>query len=138
MTLNLAVDRTETQDFAGAEPGTIRSISAVNGGSGWSKTGYTFSGWNTEADGTMYILAKVDDKVGFYKAEGTIPAGKAYLQVNAAGVKGFAFSFDGETGIESLTPALSEGEESIYDLSGRRVEKATKGIYIVNGKKIVK
>ena len=42
------------------------------------------------------------------------------------------------TGID-LTPAFSlgEGETSVYDLSGRRVEKATKGLYIVNGKKMM-
>lgn len=38
------------------------------------------------------------------------------------------------TGIE-LTEA--QGSSVIYDLQGRRVEKATKGIYIVNGKKVV-
>ena len=39
-----------------------------------------------------------------------------------------------------LTPVLSqgEGETNVYDLSGRRIEKekATKGIYIINGKKV--
>ena len=90
-----------------------------------------------EADGNQYVLAQKDGVVGFYKAEQgtTIPAGKAYL-IGSNGVKGYVF--DAETGIESLTPALSEGEGAIYDLSGRRVEKAIKGIYIVNGKKIVK
>ena len=34
---------------------------------------------DTAADGTMYILANGADGVGFYKAEGTIPAGKAYF-----------------------------------------------------------
>ena len=40
------------------------------------------------------------------------------------------------TGIESLTlnPQLST---KIYDLQGRRVEKPSKGMYIVNGKKVV-
>ena len=39
------------------------------------------------------------------------------------------------TGIDQL---ISNGEVVIYDLSGRRVEKMEKGIYIVNGKKVVK
>ena len=38
--------------------------------------------------------------------------------------------------IGSLAAGKS-GSEFIYDLSGRRVEKAEKGIYIVNGKKVV-
>ena len=88
--------------------------------------------------GSEYVLAQKDGVIGFYKAEGTIPAGKAYIEyAGAAGVKGFAL--EGATGIE-LTPALSqgEGEPAIFDLSGRRVEKATKGIFIVNGKKVLK
>ena len=41
---------------------------------------------------------------------------------------------DGETNIKVVD---AEVESVIYDLSGRRVEKAVKGIYIVNGKKVV-
>ena len=37
------------------------------------------------------------------------------------------------TGIEGI---LAEGNDAIYDLSGRKVSKVQKGIYIVNGKKI--
>ena len=44
---------------------------------------------------------------------------------------------EGTTGINSLTPALSEGEGVYYDLSGRRVAQPTKGLYIINGKKVV-
>jgi hypothetical protein len=90
------------------------------------------------ATGSQYVLAEKDGVIGFYKAEGTIPAGKAYVKyAGAAGVKGFAL--EGATGID-LTPALSQGEgaSAIFDLSGRRVEKAEKGIFIVNGKKVIK
>lgn len=46
--------------------------------------------------------------------------------------------FDDETtGIENLTPALSEGEGVVYNLRGQRVAKPTKGLYIVNGQKVV-
>ena len=88
------------------------------------------------ADGSQYVLAKKDDVVGFYQAiDGTIAAGNAYLTGIAAGVK--VVTFGTATGIAS---PLSETEEgtAIYDLSGRRVEKATKGIYIINGKKVLK
>lgn len=39
------------------------------------------------------------------------------------------------TGINKLTQ--QRGKQAMYDLQGRRVEKASKGIYVVNGKKIV-
>jgi len=40
-------------------------------------------------------------------------------------------------GIGSLTPAISEGEGTSYDLNGRRVANPAKGLYIKNGKKVV-
>ena len=39
------------------------------------------------------------------------------------------------TGINKLTQ--QSGKQTMYDLQGRRVEKPSKGIYVVNGKKIV-
>ena len=39
-----------------------------------------------------------------------------------------------ETGIEAVD---ADAEAVIYDLQGRRVEKAVKGVYIVNGKKVL-
>ncbi len=42
------------------------------------------------------------------------------------------------TGIDEVNNATEKGDNVIYDLSGRRVEKSTKGIYIVNGKKVIK
>ncbi len=65
-------------------------------------------------------------------------ANKAYLELPqevAAGAAMFSFGRgEGTTGIDSVE--LS-GEAVIYDLAGRRVEKMEKGIYIVNGRKVV-
>jgi hypothetical protein len=38
--------------------------------------------------------------------------------------------------IENLTPTLSQGDDTIYDLAGRRVIRPAHGIYIKNGKKV--
>ena len=47
----------------------------------------------------------------------------------------YYFDFSGTTAIE---PIINEVEDNIYyDLSGRRVENPTRGIYILNGKKIL-
>ncbi len=70
----------------------------------------------------------------------TIPAGKAFLKNGAysLGARSLNIVFDDETtGIENLTPALSEGEGAFYDLQGRRVAQPTKGLYIKNGKKVI-
>ena len=48
------------------------------------------------------------------------------------------FTADTMTRINSLTPALSKGEGAIYNLSGQRVNKPVqKGLYIINGKKMM-
>ena len=72
---------------------------------------------------------------------GTVPAGKALLPANlvGSGVKALSFRFDGADGIsEIMRNGENEKMSAIYDLSGRRVVKPTKGLYIVNGKKVVK
>ena len=38
---------------------------------------------------------------------------------------------------KSLTPALSEEEEAIYNVAGQRLNKMQKGINIRNGKKVL-
>ena len=46
---------------------------------------------------------------------------------------------DETTGISEALPLNDNGEknDNVYDLQGRRVTKPTRGLYIVNGKKIV-
>ena len=90
------------------------------------------------ADGAQYVLAKVDDKVGFFKATGTIAAGKGYLELVSA-VKAF-YPFFGEdaTGINDLNGVNDLNDAAIYNVAGQRVSKLQKGINIVNGKKVLK
>ncbi len=89
------------------------------------------------ADGTMYILADGADGVGFYKASGDIPAGKAYI-VSSSSVKAFFFEADDATGINEVNGQWSMiNGQSIYNIAGQRVSKMQKGINIVNGKKIL-
>ena len=89
--------------------------------------------------GKIFVLNKVGDEVGFYGlAKGkTLAKGKGYLKVESAGARMLAFSFDGEaTGIDSVTrEALQNGK--MYNLQGQEVRQATKGIFVVNGKKVI-
>lgn len=74
-------------------------------------------------------------KVGFYRPNGNqIPANKAYIYLAGGNVQGLAFNFDGATTDINSISATTDKQE-IYDLSGRRVMKANKGLYIINGKK---
>lgn len=110
-------------------------------------------GQTTAADGTTegysffklsYNQAGENEKLGFYWAkENGAPfvskAGLAYLAVktaDAAAVKGFSL-FDMETGISKVTGSAAAGNGVIYDLQGRRVERAVRGLYILNGRKVM-
>lgn len=77
---------------------------------------------------------------GFYLANNkTVAAGKAYLRVPAesAGKLTF-FSLDGSvTGIEGVQAEAAEGEKVYYNLNGQRVATPSKGLYILNGKKVI-
>ena len=83
--------------------------------------------------------------IGFYKLNNTvttIPGNKAFLVLtNAeAQAKGFVLEFEdgGTTGIETIENSKNSTDDGVYyDLQGRRVENPTRGIYIVNGKKVV-
>ena len=87
-----------------------------------------------------YILSNELDGIGFYKATDGIKlaAKKAYLSTTVdASVRGFLGFTDDSDAINEIVNGKSVNG-TYYDLSGRRVSKATKGIYIVNGKKVVK
>ena len=86
------------------------------------------------------------NSVGFYwmvdgGAAFTNGAHKAYLKIEKSEftgqpVRGFAFKGT-TTGVESVESS-NNAPQAIYDLTGRRVSKAEKGIYIINGKKVIK
>ena len=93
------------------------------------------------ANGTQYILAKMDGTVGFVKAEPNtiIPASKGYLVIGGgAGVKAFYPFGDDATSINEELRMKDEelNEGVVYNLAGQRLQKMQKGINIVKGKKI--
>ena len=101
----------------------------------------------TEAPVGSYVLQNLSDKVAFYLVSDpdpeeepiTVPANRCYLTLdnNVSGsVKALAFPDGTLTSISEIQAA--DEKAVIYDLSGRRVSKATKGIYIINGKKVIK
>ena len=89
---------------------------------------------------TLYMLAiNQSHEAQFTKVtDGSIAAGKAYLKVpTSASTRAFIVSFgDDATGIRAIESA-ENGDRQIYTLSGQRVTKPGKGLYIVNGKKVI-
>lgn len=95
---------------------------------------------------TYYVLSFVDDRVGLYPDELTdniflCNANKAYLPVTGATMAaGYSFVYDwsGTTGIDSAV-AEEANDGKIYDITGRLVKSTTtRGIYIINGQKVIK
>ena len=67
----------------------------------------------------------------YVKNAGTISANKCWLEIPENEPQNARQIVFGEESTEiSLTPAISEGESVWYDLSGRKVIKPTKGVYI--------
>ena len=100
----------------------------------------------TEGDGLFYKLSTYQGKnIGFYwAAENGGPfvskAHKAYLMVPFS-VNAKGFEFDETTGIVSVSmPSSDKANDAVtYNMIGQRIVTGTpsKGIYIVNGKKVV-
>ena len=77
----------------------------------------------------------------FYRAnEGALAAGKAYLHLDSApaGARSLNIVFDDEevTGVEKIKRETISNSQ-FFDLQGRKVANPTKGMYIVNGKKVI-
>lgn len=86
-----------------------------------------------------YVLSKKNSVVGFYKwAGGSLTSGKVYLPSSAVTSSSRDFiGFEGDvTGINEVKNQ-KETVEGIFDLQGRKVITPSKGLYIVNGKKVV-
>ncbi len=91
---------------------------------------------------TMRVLGKMEDgSIGFVTADiNYLPANKAYLKVSEGTPAELRILTEEEymTRIDDVPSVLSD-KDAYYDLSGRRVSKMSKGIYISkDGNKICK
>ena len=97
-----------------------------------------------------YLFGKGAVGQGFYYQTGRdgnsikLPAHRAGLKLSTSGpdfapAKELIFNFDDATttGINNVQPSVEKKNDVIYDLQGRRVTNPSRGIYIVNGKKVV-
>ena len=89
----------------------------------------------------LYSFVKRDNEYGFAKVGTgyTWAKGKAYLEAtpsNNAPSLGFVFDDDETATIHSI--AIENNEDGVmYNLSGQRIDEPTKGVYVVNGKKVI-
>lgn len=77
--------------------------------------------------------------VGFYSyTSANAPAGIIYINAPSAARDFLNFDFGDEaTGVNDVRGKMSDVRGDYYDLQGRKVANPTKGLYIVNGKKVI-
>ena len=93
----------------------------------------TLAPTNIAADTYYGLSGNQFKKVG----AGNVPAGKALLPASeVAGARELNFVFDEATGIKQIETSKSI-IEGIYNLAGQKVQNPTKGLYIMNGKKVI-
>lgn len=103
----------------------------------------TLSAVTLPTDGTVYLLQKQDDVVGWYKYDGTgnisSTANRAYLYVPAATTARQFLPLFGNDETTGITQVNGEDVKvnGYYNLSGQRVSQPAKGLYIVGGKKVI-
>lgn len=91
-----------------------------------------------KSDYTYYVLGKKSG-MGFYKyTAATLPDHRAYFRVGNAEGQVAAYHFEFADDILTYIDAI-ESENSgaeIFDINGRRLQKAQKGMNIINGQKV--
>ena len=121
-------------------PTTVSSLSFLG-------TYQQITGLNSTADFVYYCFMQTGEQAGkFVKITDAVTVNpfRAYMELPAseslARVLDLNFGEGGATGIGSLTPnhsSIGEGNVGFYDLQGRRVLYPKKGLYILNGKKVI-
>lgn len=147
----LTVDETNKTVTAKAFTGVVPAGGAVLV-KGTASKAYTLTPATTEGDATFATALKTGaikadgTQYGFTSKSGTpafaqvksgedIPAKKGYIVLSGASAAKYSICFGDEaTGIQTIE-AASAASAAMYNLAGQRVDKAYKGIVIVNGKK---
>lgn len=122
----------ETGDAATMVPAAGETAATITG----NQLGHSAGAAKALTAGEGYILGNGTEGTAFYLCKaGSLPSNKAYLLGN--GQSAIVMNFgNAVTGINTIA-APASAKAPIFDLSGRRVVKATKGLYIQNGKKVI-
>lgn len=97
------------------------------------------AGTYTVETNNVYVLSNLDNgQAGFYRAEEGIHVGKykSFLVLSTTFQSNALAFYEGTTGIDA-TKKDQMTIRDIYDLQGRRVSCPDKGIYVINGRKVI-
>ena len=118
---NAAVAASEDNLVNGLLCGTYKAIAATQG---------------------SYVLQNQNGKIGFYQVDETLPtisAFRAYLEIPVEPIlkaKAYFLNANDATSIKELNTA-KDSKDVIYNLAGQKVNKAQKGVFISNNKKVL-
>ena len=145
------VQLTEVPTPAANVPYIIKNDSGVDFSTdleGWgaaSTTSYT-AGWlngvlaATVVPENSYVLQTQSGVQAFYKVtvdDFEVPAYKCYLDASAGEAKALFLDLGDADAISDVRGKMEDGRNEIFNLAGQRVNKAQKGLYIINGKKVL-
>lgn len=97
------------------------------------------AGTYTVETNNVYVLSNLDNgQAGFYRAEEGIHVGKykSFLVLSTTFQSNALAFYEGTTGIDA-TKKDQMTIRDVYDLQGRRVSCPDKGIYVINGRKVI-
>ncbi|MBQ7511207.1 MAG: InlB B-repeat-containing protein [Prevotella sp.] len=114
-----------------AEPASISNllVGLPDGGTVTANNNNYVFGWETASDPGFYFVNSTEPTLGL---------GKAYLHTTTTLGARLNFFFDDETtGITNNNRETITNNGEYFNLAGQRVAQPAKGLYIVNGKKVV-
>lgn len=129
-TYNIPVATTSGNDISDSNLFFVNST----GGTFTAESGYTYYGMIKATSAADPIVFGT-----FAPGSVAIPTNRAYLKVaNSGGTSRLTCVFDngGTTGVQTVN-AEPLTVNQYFDLQGRRVAQPTRGLYIINGKKVV-
>ena len=118
--------------FYKATAGTVEDAAENNGLIG------TFTQINAPMD--SYVLSK--NKLYKVNSDVAVKANKAYIDMSKienvpSAARSINLVFNETTGIKTVIDPEFIGDGEFYNLQGQRISAPTKGLYIVNGKKVI-
>lgn len=138
------VDEVEDEIF-------FKSVSIYGGSIGWASTNRTQTKGNASFIGTFAPIAAPEmegkygvttaGKLGKGSSSASIKGYRAYVEVSDPSSSRLSILIDddeeNQTTDLGFVKLIDKDANDVYNLQGQKVKKATKGIYIVNGRKVI-
>ena len=135
------VDEVEDEIF-------FKSVSIYGGSIGWASTNRTQTKGDASFIGTFAPMAAgsltgkygitTEGKLGKGSDKATIKGYRAYIEISGEAPSRLSIAINDDTTTDlGFVRLIDKDAKDIYNLQGQKVKKAGKGIYVVNGRKVI-